>query len=102
MAYIKRNPWWISDLAYNLTIRREHLPHRAFALIGKDTAENVSSYPKVPAKTSGITMIFGGRGAQWPGIGVDLLRTNAEFETTLGAWIAFFRASSEATPAMDN
>lgn len=79
MDYMKRNPLRISDLAYTLAIRREHLPHRAFALIGKNNAKTVSSYLQVPTKISDITMIFGGQGAQWPRMGTELLKRNAGF-----------------------
>ena len=92
MDYIKRNPWKIPELAYTLAIRREHLPHRAFALISKDNTESVSSYQKVPAKISRITMIFSGQGAQWPGMGAELLKMNAGFRDDIRSMDRFLQS----------
>ncbi|KAL8848907.1 MAG: hypothetical protein Q9221_006065 [Calogaya cf. arnoldii] len=60
----------LDDLAYTLANRREHLPHRAFKVVGG------SDIPASPGKTSqalNLVMVFTGQGAQWPRMGRELL-----------------------------
>ena len=83
LEYIKCNPNSISDLVYTLSLRREYLPHRAFAIIDEGSAAYMSSNVKAPAIASSITMIFSGQGAQWPGMGVNLLETDSEFRNNI-------------------
>ena len=70
----------ISDLAYTLAIRREHLSYRAFAISGEDCKlGKVSPLVKMPAKIYSITMAFTGQGAQWPRMGSELVRSDKYF-----------------------
>lgn len=71
--YIKCNPKNITDLVYTMNLRREHLPHRAFAIVDKSSIASISTSLRVPANTPGVTMIFSGQGAQWPGMAVKLM-----------------------------
>ena len=79
VLYAKENPGKALDLAYTLAVRREYLPHRAFALFNENKVINVSTFVRTPAKVPGITMIFTGQGAQWPRMGFELIQRNASF-----------------------
>jgi len=64
-------PEMVSDLVYTLGLRREHLSHRAFALIAQDgTISDFETSRDTP--TSNIIFVFTGQGAQWPGMGKEL------------------------------
>lgn len=77
--YIKLHPERLLDIAYTLSLRREHLPHRAFS-IGKGGAiTNSSSFAKVSSTVPEIVMIFNGQGGQWPEMGRDLIETDWKF-----------------------
>lgn len=83
LEYIKCSPNSIPDLVYTLSLRREYLPHRAFAIIEESSAAYMSSNVKAPAIASSVTMIFSGQGAQWPGMGVKLLETDTKFRNNI-------------------
>ncbi|GAQ45906.1 polyketide synthase [Aspergillus niger] len=71
-VWAQKNPDKISDLAFTLANRREHLSHRAFAV----AAQNGSVTPSAPLKAKklpNIVMVFTGQGAQWPQMGRCLL-----------------------------
>ncbi|KAJ6008477.1 Acyl transferase/acyl hydrolase/lysophospholipase [Penicillium herquei] len=66
--YILKNPDRVSDLAFTLANKREHLPHRAYAVV--DLFGGATS--SLPFKTNAvpnIAMIFTGQGAQWAEMG---------------------------------
>lgn len=81
----------LRDLAYTLANKREHRPHRAFAVASEDIANLEVSQPQivkdVSVKTSSrsvkVIWAFTGQGAQWPEMGADLLETNAVFRQTI-------------------
>jgi acyl transferase domain-containing protein len=53
------------DVAYTRAVRRESLPHRAFAVAQGGAFLDVSALTKVSGKEQGIVMVFSGQGAQW-------------------------------------
>lgn len=70
----------MGDLAYTLALRREHLSHRSF-IIGDSRGTNMPDHLSV-SKSSfspSITYVFTGQGAQWAGMGSDLLKTYDNF-----------------------
>lgn len=82
--YIASHPARIEDVAYTLTQRREHLPHRSFFLAGEDMlTTDASPAAKVAANPPGITMVFSGQGAQWPEMGASLMKTDINFRTDI-------------------
>lgn len=67
-TYIQKNPDRVSDLAFTLSNKREHLPHRAFA-VKHPLGVLKTSAPSKSGKSPAIVMVFTGQGAQWPQMG---------------------------------
>ncbi|KAJ5662752.1 hypothetical protein N7462_011678 [Penicillium macrosclerotiorum] len=81
--YITKMPCPVNDLAYTLGVRREHLAHRAFAIIDPDGT--TSDFEKCRDITSEITFVFTGQGAQWAGMGKELMSTSPCFLNSIRA-----------------
>ena len=77
--YVKHYPGRLRDLAYTLSLRREHLPHRAFSVTIGGLITNVSSFTKASMNVPEIVMIFNGQGAQWSEMGKDLIEKDQRF-----------------------
>lgn len=73
----------VDDLAYTLGSRREHLGHRAFAIIYPDG--KVSGFEKARDMSSSITFVFTGQGAQWVGMGQELMSKSPCFLSSIRA-----------------
>lgn len=73
--YIHKNPDTVSDLAFTLANRREHLPYRAFAVRGLFNTL-VTSPPSKSGEAPNIVMVFTGQGAQWPQMGGYMIRSS--------------------------
>jgi acyl transferase domain-containing protein/NADPH:quinone reductase-like Zn-dependent oxidoreductase/2-polyprenyl-3-methyl-5-hydroxy-6-metoxy-1,4-benzoquinol methylase len=94
--YLNDNPNFSASLAYTLANRREHLPHRAFSIVGPATAANTSSFTKAPTSSPGVIMVFTGQGAQWAQMGLELLENNAIFKDSIRAMDDTLRNLSDA------
>ncbi|KAH3942932.1 hypothetical protein HBI24_080280 [Parastagonospora nodorum] len=81
-SYARNHPDSIPDLAYTLAIHRERLSQRAFAIWNNGELET-SALSKAPTGPPTITMIFSGQGAQWAGMGKNLIETEASFRQDL-------------------
>ncbi|KAF2969750.1 hypothetical protein GQX73_g3806 [Xylaria multiplex] len=91
----------LNRLAHTLAVRRSHLAWRSFAVIGMSPSVtpmlNGSQLAQLPAakpvraSNEGLSMafVFTGQGAQYPGMGVDLLRYSIFAETLQRAETAF-------------
>lgn len=76
----------LRDLAYTLANRREHRPHRAFAVASSGGSSlNISAKQAIKYQSgcTKVVWVFTGQGAQWPGMGRDLLDTNSTFRETI-------------------
>ncbi|XRM46506.1 hypothetical protein ABZX51_009537 [Aspergillus tubingensis] len=73
-TWVQKNPDRVTDLAFTLANRREHLSHRAFAVAGT-TGSITPSLPLKAGKPPNIVMVFTGQGAQWPEMGCCLLQS---------------------------
>jgi acyl transferase domain-containing protein len=83
-AWVEKNPDKVSDLAYTLARRREHLPHRAFAIVTNGVVESVSQPANSKStKPPSVVMVFTGQGAQWPLMGRELLRSKEVFKSSI-------------------
>ena len=75
--YLKLHPERLTDLAYTLSLRREHLPHRAFSVAGNGISKDVSPFIKVATgNVPEIAMIFTGQGSNWPGMGKEFIEAD--------------------------
>jgi acyl transferase domain-containing protein len=73
--HVSEKPETLTDVAYTLGLRREHLPYRSFA-VGNKTNANVLEFSvpvKMPTAAPSVTFVFTGQGAQWPTMGAGLL-----------------------------
>lgn len=70
----------ITDLAYTLGARREHMPYRTFA-IADDSSRFDFIRTKTKVENSGAkpVFVFTGQGAQWPGMGKELMTAHDSF-----------------------
>jgi acyl transferase domain-containing protein len=71
------------DLAYTLALRRDKLPHRAFSVLQNGQFTTTSSLVKAPAEAPQLYLIFSGQGAQWPGMGKELIQCDPLFRKTI-------------------
>lgn len=68
-----------NNVAYTLALRREKLPHRTFAILqGGDVLETTIPTKRL-ASSPTIAMIFSGQGAQWSGMGRELILSSPSF-----------------------
>ncbi|KIA75812.1 hypothetical protein HK57_00426 [Aspergillus ustus] len=80
--YIRKYPARLQELAFTLSARREHLSHRAVAVVhpGIELAPDTESFfTKFHASSPSPVFVFTGQGAQWPGMGRTLLSVYPEF-----------------------
>ena len=77
--YNQNHPDRLSDVAYTLALRREHLTYRAYAISGHGASHVVSPSVRVPGTTPEAVMTFSGQGAQWAKMGADLCLEDLEF-----------------------
>lgn len=78
--FLHKNPNILtSDIAYTLAFRREKLPHRAFALVQDGAVVETSSTAKAAGGEPEVFFVFSGQGAQWVGMGTDLIETDELF-----------------------
>ncbi|RAK90795.1 polyketide synthase [Aspergillus costaricaensis CBS 115574] len=75
--YLHDTPSAALDLAYTLAFKREHMQHRAFAIVEKDG--NISTFEKARAINPQICFVFTGQGAQWPGMGREMILSSEKF-----------------------
>lgn len=79
---IEKSPACIPDLAYTLANRREHLSHRAFAIIDQGIMGTISTTTK-SRRAPALVMVFTGQGAQWSQMGLELLDSDSVFLDTI-------------------
>lgn len=75
--YLQRKPNHLQDLAFTLAQRREHLANRAFSVVGEDG--NPSPFELSRTASSRVSFVFTGQGAQWPGMGKELMLASERF-----------------------
>ena len=69
----------LTDIAYTLALRREHLPYRTFGIANSEPSQVFSAIVKAPAAAANVIMAFSGQGAQWARMGAELILEDADF-----------------------
>ncbi|GMF92903.1 unnamed protein product [Aspergillus oryzae] len=77
--YIAKHPDRLSDLEYTLAERREHLPVRGFCISNGNHDEAFVSPSFTSQLQKKVAFVFTGQGAQWAGMGRELLKSCPEF-----------------------
>ncbi|KAI2627176.1 putative polyketide synthase [Xylaria nigripes] len=73
----------ITDVAYTLAHKREHKPHRSYAVTNDFSSVQSSITQAAPDSPPRIGWVFTGQGAQWPEMGARLIDSNATFRATI-------------------
>ncbi|TRX93498.1 hypothetical protein FHL15_005470 [Xylaria flabelliformis] len=81
--YAKARRVSVVDLSYTLANRREHRPHRAYAVTGDASTFQASVSKTIPKSHPRVAWVFTGQGAQWAQMGADLIDSNATFSHTI-------------------
>ncbi|KAI1743043.1 hypothetical protein F4680DRAFT_445514 [Xylaria scruposa] len=71
------------DLASTLAHRRTHHPLRTFAIAHDGIVEQPQQSSVKSSPNHKVVMVFTGQGAQWPGMGRELLRSGEVFRNTI-------------------
>lgn len=83
----------IHDLAYTLGTRREHKPYRAYAVTADASDIRCSSTNVVQGQAAPkVAWVFTGQGAQWPGMGAELIELNDVFRATIRRLDAYLQS----------
>ncbi|GFF29324.1 lovastatin nonaketide synthase [Aspergillus udagawae] len=77
-AYLGNTKQSLHDLAYTLGVRREYLSHRGYLVTKDQFTPDIADFQlsRESCAFSALTFVFTGQGAQWPGMGKQLI---AEF-----------------------
>lgn len=89
-VFLNRTPDLLADVAYTLANKREHRPHRTFAVC---TSEKLTLSGGAPQNNdeknhaTSLIMVFTGQGAQWARMGYELLRSksNTVFSSSIAS-----------------
>ncbi|THC90921.1 hypothetical protein EYZ11_009621 [Aspergillus tanneri] len=81
--YNNSHPSCFHDLAYTLGLRREHLSHRAFAVVNPGVPLDVSAFQSHSSKPRDMVFVFTGQGAQWQGMGSQLMEAFSSFRNDI-------------------
>jgi acyl transferase domain-containing protein len=96
--YAKDNIVSLRDLAHTLAIRREHRPHRSYAVTADASLWEASTFESTNRNSPRVAWIFTGQGAQWPQMGAELLDTNVTFLETIRKLDRFLLTLPAAPP----
>ncbi|KAF4459108.1 KR domain-containing [Fusarium albosuccineum] len=73
----------LTDISYTLGVRRQYLPHRLYAVVGKGIDFRAAPFTKAPSTKPALVMVFTGQGAQWPRMGTEMLQSNHVFRHSI-------------------
>lgn len=84
LKYMSLHPDCLSDLAYTLGVRREHLSHRGFLVNTNGVAPEMGAIKySVTGRGPDLTYVFTGQGAQWAGMGRGLMKSFKSFRESI-------------------
>ena len=94
--FLSNNSVLLKDVAYTLGAHREHMLHKAFAIVSG------TSFEVSPITKSNSTMrpgfVFTGQGAQWPEMGRELMEDYDTFRADIKAMDASLSQLKQAPP----
>lgn len=70
---MNQNPGSLKDLAHTRGVSRESLKHRAYTLVDPDGHQQISQTSRLTSLNTNLAFVFTGQGAQWPGMGRELM-----------------------------
>ena len=78
------HPSRLENLEYTLAARREHLTHRGFLIKPRDVEQSMGDMKSsVVGQMPKLIFTFTGQGAQWPGMGRELMARFSIFRDTI-------------------
>ena len=80
--YVQENTTCLPDLAFTLGTRRDHLVHRSICVTDGSSPFEISAGRK-SKKTPQLTFVFTGQGAQWAGMGKELMEDFHSFKSDI-------------------
>lgn len=84
--WASKNPLLSVDLAYTRALHRKTMSHKAYALLQDgNIAEEFSGLKSSRSVAPQIVMVFTGQGAQWAGMGRELIHRYVAFRQDLEA-----------------
>ena len=95
--FAEKSPERITDLAYTLALKREHLSHRTFTIANQGNM-GTTPPPTKPTSQPSIIMVFTGQGAQWPRMGCTLMDSNSTFLNTIRRLDDYLRGMRTSSP----
>lgn len=81
--YLSSTPHNFTDIAYTLGQRREHMKYRAFFTGTRKSLIAPSDSTRTPQNSPNLVFVYTGQGAQWPGMGKELLSICGAFRQSL-------------------
>lgn len=82
--YLTTHPDSLSNMAYTLNTKRVVHSHRAFCVTdGLDSFEISKILKPALGSKCDLVFVFTGQGAQWAGMGLELLRSDGIFKDTV-------------------
>ncbi|KAF6806607.1 polyketide synthase, partial [Colletotrichum musicola] len=85
----------LDSVSYTLALHREHLGHRAYAIVDEHGSFDVSNARAAPLGRRRIVFVYTGQGVHWAGMGKTLMDANSVFRAFIQKMDAFLHSLPE-------